>query len=40
MIGCKDDDLVVGMCMHMELVPMPAPTPTPQIGRASCRERV
>ena len=29
MIGCKDDDLVVGMCMHMELVPMPAPTPTP-----------
>ncbi len=29
MIGCKDDDLVVGLCMHMELVPMPAPTPTP-----------
>ncbi|MCB9596999.1 MAG: hypothetical protein H6719_30025 [Sandaracinaceae bacterium] len=29
MIGGKDDDLVVGLCMHMELVPMPAPTPTP-----------
>lgn len=29
MIGSKDDDLIVGMCMHMELVPMPAPTPTP-----------
>ncbi|MGE3631002.1 MAG: hypothetical protein AB7P00_13955 [Sandaracinaceae bacterium] len=29
MIGAKDDDPVVGMCMHMELVPMPAPTPTP-----------
>jgi len=28
-IGAKDDDLVVGLCMHMELVPMPAPTPTP-----------
>jgi len=29
MIAGTDDDLVVGLCIHMELVPMPAPTPTP-----------
>ncbi len=29
MLVATDQDLVVGLCMHMELVPMPAPTPTP-----------
>lgn len=29
MLVATDDDLVIGMCMHYELVPTPAPTPTP-----------
>lgn len=29
MIIATDQDLVIGMCMHYELVPTPAPTPTP-----------
>ena len=29
MLVATDDDLIIGMCMHYELVPMPAPTPTP-----------
>ncbi len=29
MIIATDDDLVIGICTHYEMVPMPAPTPTP-----------
>ena len=29
MLVATDDDLVIGMCMHYEMVPTPAPTPTP-----------
>lgn len=29
MIAATDEDLVVGMCMHYEMVPTPTPTPTP-----------
>lgn len=29
MLAATDQDLVIGLCIHYELVPMPAPTPTP-----------
>ncbi|MBZ0118408.1 MAG: hypothetical protein K8H88_15510 [Sandaracinaceae bacterium] len=29
MIAATDQDLVIGLCIHYELVPTPSPTPTP-----------